>query len=119
MPQVAFPNEYLFPVMGRLGNHAAERVAEKRAAPEFQSLARGAVAANVSELLSHAVHHSYKDSIGNRVTALDGAPRVMLHLAMFCFFVRMPADRSGIKKNVGALQCGQARPFRIPLVPAH
>ena len=33
------------------------------------------------------------------------------------FFRRMPADGGGIKEQVGAAQGGDARRFRIPLVP--
>ena len=41
----------------------------------------GAVAANVAKLMSHAVDHSHKHAIGNRVSALDSAPCIMLGLA--------------------------------------
>src|SRR5579871_1375057 len=53
------------------------------------------------------------------MSALDRAPRVMLRLAILRLFVRMPADGSGIEKNICALQRGQACAFWIPLVPAN
>src|SRR5207245_5213552 len=51
--------------------------------------------------------------------ALNGAPRVELFLAMAVLLGRMPADGRGIEQDVGALQGGEARAFRIPLIPAH
>ena len=50
--------------------------------------------------------------------ALDGLPRVALGGAVALFFVRVPADRGRVEKDGGALQRGQARAFRVPLVPA-
>src|SRR5947207_14535830 len=68
--------------------------------------------------MSYPVDRSHKYAIGNRVRALDSAPRIMLGLAELCFFVRMPAYGCGIKKNVRSLQRSEARAFGIPLIPA-
>src|SRR5208282_4440594 len=52
------------------------------------------------------------------VRALNGAPGVVLGHSELGLLRRMPADRRWIKQNRRALQCGQARTLRIPLVPA-
>src|SRR5207245_6149150 len=85
---------------------------------EFQTFALSAIAADVAKLVTHAINYGNKNAIGDSVGALDGAPCVVLHSSEFSFFVRVPADGSGIKEYVGALQSGQTRAFRIPLVPA-
>ncbi len=95
-----------------------EGIGKKRAAPEFQALARRPVSPDVSELVPHAVHHAYENAVGNGMGALDGAPRVVLGRAELGFLLRMPADGRGIKQDARALQGGQPRAFRIPLVPA-
>src|SRR5207247_640679 len=68
--------------------------------------------------MSHPVDYSHEYAIGNRVSTLDGAPRIMLVLAELCFFVRMPTYSCGIKNNVRSLQRSEARAFGIPLIPA-
>src|ERR1700743_1971321 len=67
--------------------------------------------------MSHTVDHAHKYAISDGMCALNGAPCVMLHHAEFCFLVRMPADCRRIEKNICALQRGEPRAFRIPLVP--
>src|SRR4249919_2555459 len=67
--------------------------------------------------MADAIYHADKNAICDRMCPLDGAPGVMLHGAELGFLVGMPADRGGIKENIGALQGSQARAFGIPLVP--
>src|SRR5450759_4999741 len=73
---------------------------------------------DVTELVTHSIDHADKNTIGDGVSPLDGAPRIVLHGAELGLFVRMPADGSGIEENIGALQSGKARAFGIPLIPA-
>ena len=69
--------------------------------------------------MSCTVDRSHKYAIGDCVSALDGAPCVMLGFTKLCLLVGMPAYGCGIKKNVRSLQRSQASAFRVPLVPAH
>src|SRR6185503_18999562 len=118
MFQIALADQNFFLVVRSFRDDPSKRIAEKRSAPEFQAFALGAIAANVTELVAHAVYYADKNSVGDGVGTLDGTPRVMLHCAEFGFLVRMPADCRRIEKNICALQSGKARAFRIPLVPA-
>src|SRR5437763_938880 len=58
-------------------------------------------------------------TVCDRVAALDRFPGIELLRPVLRFLGRMPTDRRGIEKNVGALKSGQPGAFRIPLVPAH
>ena len=77
------------------------------------------IAANVAGLEADAVRHRHVHTVGNRMRALNGTPRIVLCLAVLRFLVRMPADRRGIEQHVRSLQRRQARALGIPLVPAH
>src|SRR5260370_36002760 len=66
-----------------------------------------------------AIHRRNKNAIRDGVRALNRAPGVELRGAEFLLFGRMPANRGGIKKNVRAAQAREARPLRVPLVPAY
>src|SRR5262249_38699656 len=85
--------------------------------PEFQAFALGAIAANVAKLMSHAVDHADKNSVRDGMSALNGAPGVMLREPEFGLLIRVPANGRRIKKDVGALQRGEARALGIPLIP--
>src|SRR5689334_4096703 len=87
--QVTLTDQDFFFIMRGLNNDASKRVAEERASPEFKALALRAIAANVAELLAYSIHHADKNSVGDTVRALNGAPGVMLHDAEFGFFIRM------------------------------
>src|SRR5205814_1391290 len=52
------------------------------------------------------------------VCALDGTPGIVLRHTILLLFRGMPADRSGIKKDVRPLQRRKTRALWIPLVPA-
>src|SRR4051812_40698139 len=119
MFQIALADQDLFLVIRGFHNDPPEWIAEKRSAPKLYAFALGAIAANVAELMANAIDHADKNSVGNGMCALDGAPCVVLYRAELGFFVRMPADCRRIKKNVGALQSREASAFRIPLVPAN
>src|ERR1041385_6582548 len=119
MFQIALADQNLFFFVRGFHDDPSKRIAKKRSAPEFQALALSAIAANVAMLMPHTIDHSHKDSVGDGMCALDGAPRVMLYRAELSFLVRMPADGGGIKKNISALQSCETRTFWIPLVPAN
>ena len=68
--------------------------------------------------MSDAVHHGHVDAIGDRVRPLDRAPGIVLSVAPFFFFRRMPPDRRRIEQHIRALQRCETRSFRIPLIPA-
>src|SRR5580765_97507 len=116
--QVTLADQDFFFVMRCLNNDASKRVAEERAAPEFQAFALRAIAADVAELLAYPVDHADKNTVGDGMSALNRAPCIMLHCAEFGFFIRMPADGRRIEKNISALKSGESCAFRIPLVPA-
>ncbi len=83
-----------------------------------QTRAFDAIAANVAMLFADAVDGADVDSVGDGVGALDGLPGIILRRAKLFLLGRMPADRGGIEEHVRALHGGDARTFRIPLVPA-
>src|SRR5579884_1367019 len=105
--------------MRRFSQDSSERIAEKGASPEFEAGAGSGFAANVAVLVTHTIHHRDIDAVRNRVRALNRAPGIVLGVAELGFLCRVPADRSGIKENLRALQGGEARSLRIPLVPAN
>src|SRR5580693_8723813 len=53
------------------------------------------------------------------MSALDRTPRVELSSAELRFLVRMPSDARGIENHLRAAECGEARTFGIPLIPAN
>src|SRR5579864_560788 len=118
MLQVALADQDFFLVVRRLNDDPSKGVAEKRSAPEFQALALGAIAADIAKLVANPVDHADKHAVGDGMGALNCPPCVMLHSSELSFLVRVPADSRGIKENICALQSGQTRAFRIPLVPA-
>ena len=105
--------------MRSLRDDAAKRIGEKAAAPELQARPARPIAENVASLVPHAIHACHVDAVGNRVTALDRLPRVILRRAELLLLRRMPADRRRVKQHFGALQRSQPRSFGIPLIPAH
>ncbi len=115
--QVNFLDQDGFAVMGRLGQDAAKGIGDKGSAPELEPDARGAVAAYVSMFVANAVDGSDVNAVGDGMGSLDGLPRVVLRRAEVLFFRRMPADGGGIEEQVGSAQGGDARRFRVPLVP--
>src|SRR6202041_229563 len=77
------------------------------------------LSANVACLEADAIHHCYVASVCDRVSALNGAPGIVLDHAELGLLRGMPTDCSGIKKHRSALQRGQAGTFREPLIPAN
>ncbi len=65
-------------MMRSLGQDAAKRIRDERPAPELKSNAGGAVTADVSMLVAHAVDRRDVHAVGDRVGALDGLPRIVL-----------------------------------------
>src|SRR6202042_3356661 len=76
--QIDFLDQDGFAVMRRLGQNAAKGVSDKRAAPELEPDAGDAVAAYVSIFVADAVDGSDIDTVGDRMGALNGLPRVIL-----------------------------------------
>src|SRR5260370_6729841 len=111
---IAFDDENFFLVIRSFGNHLAERVCDKRIAPEFQSR----VTVFRFAFKADAIDDRGVDAVSDGVTALDGFPGVELRSAELRFFVGMPPDAGGIKNHVRATESGKARTFRIPRVPA-
>src|SRR5580704_12452347 len=116
--QVDVADQDFFAVVRGFGEDSSEGVAEKRCAPEFQSVAGGGLAADVAGFEAYAVDYCYVDSVGDGVGALNGAPGVVLGCAELGFLGGMPADRCGIEEDRRALQRGEAGAFGKPLVPA-
>ena len=85
--------------------------ATKRAPPEFEAAARGPFVAD-------PVDGRHVDTVGDRVRPLNGLPCARLGRAELGFFRRVPADRRGIKEDLGSLQGRQTGGLGIPLVPA-
>ena len=69
-------------------------------------------------LKADAVDDSDIYAVCDGVSALNRSPRVVLRFAELSFLGRMPPDRGRIEDQGRALQGGEARAFRIPLVPA-
>ena len=68
--------------------------------------------------MTDAVHDGDVDAVRDGVPALDGAPGVALGVAVLRLLLRMPADRGRVEEHDRALQGGEARALRVPLVPA-
>ncbi len=92
----------------------AKGIGDERVAPEFE--ARIAVLRFAFE--SNTIDDGGVDAVGDGVAALNRFPGVELGGAELGFFVRMPADAGGIENHIRAAECGEARAFGIPLVPA-
>ena len=65
-----------------------------------------------------AVHHRDVHAVRDGVAALDGAPGVALAGAVLALLVRVPADGGRKEEDDRALERGEARALRVPLVPA-
>ncbi len=97
---------------GGFREHLAKWITDERVAPEFETALRRA-------FVAHSIHRSDEHSVGDRVGALNGAPRIELRYAEFPLLGGMPANRRGIEENVCPGEARKARALRIPLVPAH
>ncbi len=109
--RIALDDQNLFLVVRRLGENPAERIADERSAPEFETLVRRPFEAD-------AIYRRDIDAVGDRVRALGGAPGIVLRRAVLSLLRGVPADRGRIEQNVRARKRGEARGFGIPLVPA-
>jgi hypothetical protein len=63
--QIALADQDFFLVVRRFHDDLSKGVAKKRSAPELQPFALGAIAANVAELMAHAIDHADKNAIGD------------------------------------------------------
>jgi len=105
-------DQRLFLVGGASGEFDAERIGDERGTPELDAGAAD------GSFATDTIDGADVDTVGNGVGALDRAPSLALLDAGEFLFVRVPADRGGIENHNRAGQCGQARAFGIPLVPA-
>src|SRR6185437_6321762 len=104
--------QILFSVCAGFGKELSRSAGHKALAPELDTVtARRA-------LKSGPVRDRDVAAVGDGVTALNHFPGVVLGHAVFPFLARMPANGSRIKKNLCALQRGEARGLGVPLVPA-
>src|SRR5437667_7637857 len=85
----------------------------------LSALRRGGQGVRSGPLVAHAVHRGDVTAVGDGVAALDGAPGVELLGAVGRLLLRVPADGCRITEEGGALQRGETRALRIPLIPAH
>lgn len=112
---VALDDEDFFFVVGGFGEDAAEGIGDEGISPEFEA----GIAVLRLALVADAIDNGDVDAISDCVSALNGAPGVELSGAELSFFVGMPADAGGIENYLRALQSGEARTLRIPLIPAN
>src|SRR4051794_18884474 len=108
-----FRHDDFFAVDAAFGENLAARRDEEALPPELDS--RTARRSFVAD----AIHRGDVAAIRDRVTALHRFPARVLRLAVFLLLGGMPADRGGIKDQLRTAQRGQARSFRIPLIPAN
>src|SRR6059058_885510 len=125
-------------ILRGFGDDRAERIRQERRAPELDPVAgsppltrmpvlsfplsalrRGGQGVRSGPLVAHAVHRGDVTAVGDAVAALDGAPGVELLGAVGRLLLRVPADGCRITEEGGALQRGETRALRIPLIPAH
>ena len=109
--RVAGGDEDFLGVAAGPGDDPAERVGQKRAAPEFQAAAGGPFVADPVD--GRDVH-----AVGDRVRPLDGLPGARLGRAELGLLGGVPADRRGVEQDLGPLKGRQPGGFGIPLVPA-
>src|SRR4051812_38209841 len=110
-PRIAAGDEHRG-IGARLGKDSAERIADEGVAEELQSVRA------LFRLESNAIGRSDEHAVGDGVRALDRAPRFHLGLAELRFLGRVPTDRRGVEKHLGAEQTRYACRLWIPLVPA-
>ena len=110
---VDFADENLFSINRAFSDNDAEWVSDKRGAPELDARATRRI------LVADAIDCRDVDAISNRVSPLNGAPRIALLRAELILLVRMPADGRWIEKDVRAAQSREPCAFGIPLIPAN
>ena len=111
---VALDDQNFLFIVGGFGEDAAEGIGDEGVSPELET----GVAFFWFTLVADAIDYGHVNAVGDGVRALDSAPGVELSGAELGFFMRMPADAGGIENDLRALESGEARTFRIPLVPA-
>src|SRR5256712_9545760 len=130
--EIHVSDEARFAIERRLRHRGGERVGAERRTPELDAVAgphplrlpplriaeRGDGGARFRPLVPDAVHCGDEETVRDCVRTLDRAPGVELLGAVLLPLARVPADRRGIEKDVGALQRREARALRVPLVPA-
>ena len=112
---ITLDNQNLLFVVGSFGNDSSKWICDERVSPKFQT--RVTVGGLAFE--ADAVDDGDVNTIGDGVSTLNRAPGVELSSAEFRFFVRVPADAGGIKDHLRTTKRGNARTFRIPLVPTN
>src|ERR1051325_2096777 len=107
------PENFFFFAPG-LREDLSEWIGDERIPPEFDA----SIASRGIALVTDAIHHGNKNSIGDGVRTLNSAPGVELSRAEFSLLFRMPPDACRIENYLRALHRSEARALRIPLVPA-
>src|SRR5579883_3317369 len=90
------PGDQHLRVGPRVGDDPAEGVAHEGVPEELEPIRPRL------RLVTDAVGRGDIDAVGDRVTALDGAPRLDLGGPVLRLLGRMPADRRRIEEDVGA-----------------
>src|SRR5262249_399193 len=111
----ALDDENFLFVVGSFGNESSERIGNEGISPKLQTR----VTVSGLALEANAVDDGDINAVGDGMSALNGAPGIELRCTEFRFFVRMPADAGGIEDDLRATERGNARAFRIPLVPTN
>src|SRR5262249_15990315 len=66
-----------------------------------------------------SIYDSNVDAVSDGVRALNRFPGIKLRSTEFGLLFRVPADARRVKNHLRTFESGQARAFRIPLVPAN
>src|ERR1700723_2345216 len=111
--EVDFTVENFLTIGRSFGDHNSLRIAEKRSAPKFQT-----VAPLRRSLMANTIHCSHVDSVCYRMSALNCAPGITLCFSVRGFLAGMPSDCRRIKQDHRTMQCRQPRALWIPLIPA-
>ena len=112
--EVHLADQDLLLVGRRLGDHDAEGIGDERRAPELEPGPPSG-----GPLVADAVHRRDVDAVGDGVASAGWSARRRAGAAPYSrLLVRVPADRGRVEEHGGARERGEARAFRIPLVPA-
>src|ERR1700694_3849627 len=91
--QINVAHQDFFAIGRGFRQYAAERITEKRRAPELQSLAGSGFSAYIPRLEANSIHDRDVNTIGDSVGPLNRAPSIVLGDAELSLLRGMPADR--------------------------
>src|SRR5262245_3133673 len=110
--QVHWHNQHFLLVDTGFSEQFTRRSRDKALSPKFYPLSS-------QFLMADPIWYRDIAAVGYGMTALDCFPGIVLSLAVFIFFVRVPTDGCGIKKDFRACHGRQAGRFRVPLIPTN